>query len=124
GFGIKGWLILLLLMLLPWLYHAALLCYRRMSVRYLLTTQKFVHERGILRRKTDRIESIDMDDISFEQGPLERLVGVGTIRITSSDRSHPELLLPGIENARRVSEQFDDARRAERRRRGLHIEHI
>ena len=124
GFGIKGWLILLLLMLLPWLYHAALLCYRRMSVRYLLTTQKFVHERGILRRKTDRIEAIDMDDISFEQGPLERLVGVGTIRIASSDRSHPELLLPGIENARRVSEQFDDARRAERRRRGLHIEHV
>jgi len=51
-------------------------------------------------------------------------VGVGTIRIVSSDRSHPDFSLPGIENARRVAEQFDDARRAERRRRGLHIEQI
>ena len=124
GFATTGWLILILLMILPWLYHFLLLCYRRMSVRYMLSTQKFVHETGILRRVTDRIEVLDMDDISFEQGPLERLVSVGTIRITSSDRSHPELLLPGIDNARQVSEQFDDARRTERRRRGLHIEQI
>lgn len=123
-FGMSGWLVMISLMLLPWLYHFLLLCYRRMSVRYMLSTQKFVHETGILRRVTDRIEVLDMDDISFEQGPLERLVGVGTIRIVSSDRSHPELLLLGLENARRVSEQFDDARRTERRRRGLHIEQI
>ena len=124
GFGLNGWLILILLMLLPWLYFFVVLCYRRMSVRYKLSTQRFVHESGILRRVTDRIEVLDMDDITFEQGPLERLVGVGTIRIVSSDHSHPDLSLPGIENARRVAEQFDDARLAERRRRGLHIEQI
>jgi membrane protein YdbS with pleckstrin-like domain len=111
-------------MLLPWLYCFLLLCYRRMSVRYLLTTQRFVHESGILRRVTDRIEVIDIDDITFEQGPLERLVGVGTIRVSSRDRSHPQLELPGIENVKDVSERFDNARRAERRRRGLHIEQI
>ncbi len=122
--GAGWWLALLALVILVWLYHFLLLCYRRMSVRYRLTTQRFIHERGILRRVTDRIEVIDMDDITFEQGLLERLVGVGTVRIVSSDRSHPELLLPGIENARRVAEQMDEARRAERLRRGLHIEQI
>lgn len=124
GFGLNGWLILILLMLLPWIYHFLVLCYRRMNVRYKLSTQRFVHESGILRRVTDRIEMIDMDDITFEQGLLERLMGVGTIHIVSSDRSHPELALPGIENVKAVSEQFDDARLAERRRRGLHIEQI
>ncbi len=124
GFGLNGWLILILLILLPWLYYAAVLCYRRMNVRYKLSTQRFVHESGILRRKTDRIEVLDMDDITFEQGPLERLMGVGTVRIVSSDHSHPDLSLPGIDNVKAVSEQFDDARLAERRRRGLHIEQI
>jgi membrane protein YdbS with pleckstrin-like domain len=118
------WLILLVLMILPWLYHFVILCYRRMSVRYLLTTQRFIHERGILRRVTDRIEVLDMDDITFEQGLLERLMGVGTIRIVSSDRSNPELALPGIDNVKQVATLFDDARLAERRRRGLHIEQI
>ena len=76
-------------MILPWVYYIAVLCYRRMSVRYCLTTQRFVHERGILRRVNDRIEVLDMDDITFEQGLLERLSGVGTIRIAvpRSDRS-------------------------------------
>ncbi len=118
------WLGVLVAMLLPWLYCASVLAYRRLNVRYRLTSQRFLHERGILRRVNDRIEAIDMDDIAFEQGLLERLVGVGTIRITSSDRSHPDMVLPGIENVQRVVELFDDARRSERRRRGLHIEQV
>ena len=118
------WLILLAAMLLPWLYYYAVLCYRRMSVRYLLTTQRFIHESGILRRVNDRVETLDMDDITFEQGLLERLVGVGTIHVISSDRSHPDFALPGIENVEKVASLFDDARIAERRRRGLHVEQI
>jgi uncharacterized membrane protein YdbT with pleckstrin-like domain len=124
GFGATGWLILVAAMLLPWLYHAAVLCYRRMSVSYRLTTQRFIHELGLLRRVNNRIELLDMDDITFEQGLLERLVGVGTIRIGSSDRTDPELVLPGIENVKEVAAILDNARLAERRRRGVHIEQI
>ncbi len=119
-----AWIVLLVLLMLLWLYQLLKLAYRRMNVRYRLTTQQFVHETGILRRVTDRIETIDMDDITFEQGVLERLVGVGTIRISSSDRTHPELMLLGIENVREVARMIDETRRAERRRRGLHIESI
>ncbi|HEY4761571.1 MAG TPA: PH domain-containing protein [Thermoguttaceae bacterium] len=118
------WVILLLAMLIPWIYNLAKLIYRRLSVRYLLTNQRFIHESGILRRVTDRIEVIDMDDITFEQKIFERMVGVGTIKIASSDRTHPELILSGIENVGYVSGLIDDTRRAERRRRGLHIESI
>lgn len=96
----------------------------RVNVRYELTTQRFVHERGILRRVTDRIEVIDFDDITVEQGPIERVLGIGKIRITSSDRTHPEFLLAGIEGVRNVAGMMDEARRTERRRRGLHIEAV
>lgn len=118
------WIVMLVLMLLPWLYQLVVLKYRQWSVRYWLTDQRFVHQTGILRRVTNRIETIDMDDITFEQKFLERLVGVGTIRISSSDRTHPELVLRGIEKVKEVSEKIDDVRRSERRRRGLHIESI
>jgi membrane protein YdbS with pleckstrin-like domain len=117
------WLVLIAVVLL-WLYQFFLMKYRQWNVRYRLTNQRFIHETGILRRVTDRIEVIDMDDITFEQRLLERFVGVGTIHISSSDRTHPELELRGIENVKEVSEELDDTRRAERRRRGLHIEAI
>lgn len=118
------WWAILGLTVLLWGYAILVLLYRRMSVRYRLTTQRFFHERGILRHVTDRIEVIDMDDISFEQSILQRMVNVGRIRITSSDRSHPELHLDGIEDVRQVATMMDDARRAERMRRGLHIEAV
>jgi membrane protein YdbS with pleckstrin-like domain len=113
-----------ILILLLWLCQLAVMKYRQWNVRYRLTNQRFLHETGILRRTTDRIEVIDIDDIAFEQRLLERLVGVGTIRVSSSDRTHPELLLRGIDNVREVSEKIDNIRRAERRRRGLHFESI
>ena len=52
------------------------------------------------------------------------MFGVGTIRIASSDKTNPDLALPGIDDARRVADLIDGARRAERNRRGLHIESI
>lgn len=122
--NIYWWLAVLVAILLPWLYFFSVLCYRRMNVRYSLSSQRFIHETGILRHVNNRIELLDMDDITFEQGPLERLTGVGTIRIASHDRTHPEMALPGIENVRQVAGIFDNARLVERRRRGLHIEQI
>ncbi len=112
------------LVVLLWIYQFCKMKYRQWNVRYRLTSQRFIHETGILRRVSDRIEVIDMDDITFEQTLLERFVGVGTIRVTSSDRTHPELLLQGIENVEELAGKIDDIRRSERRRRGLHIESI
>lgn len=98
--------------------------YRKLRVRYQLTPQRFVHEEGLLRRVTDRIEMIDVDDVACAQGPIERIMGVGTIKIISSDRSHPELFLEGLDRVRHVATLIDNARRAERQRRGLFIESV
>lgn len=97
---------------------------RKLSVRYELTSQRLIHKRGILRRITDRIELIDIDDVTFAQGIVERLLGVGTITITSSDRTHPKFDMPGIDSVNKIAGEIDDLRRDERRRRGLHIESI
>lgn len=103
---------------------AIMFAYRRLSVSYRLTTQRLFHHHGLLGRTSDRIETIDMDDVTSFQGPIERLLGVGSIRITSSDRTHPEFWLHGIDNVQEVALLLDDARRQERLRRGLHIESV
>ena len=83
-----------------------------------------MHDKGILSVVSDRIETIDIDDVTCEQGLIQRFLGVGRIRISSSDRSDPELVLPGIADVRRVADLIDDVRRQERSRRGFHVESI
>jgi membrane protein YdbS with pleckstrin-like domain len=107
-----------------WLVGAVVYGVRRFGVHYELTSQRFIHQTGILTRDTDRIEVIDIDDVSFTQGPVQRVLGVGRITITSSDRSHPLLHMIGIADVKNVAGVIDDVRRKERRRRSLHIEAI
>jgi len=107
-----------------WLWLLLVLAYRKMSVHYELTTQRFIHKTGFLSRVTDRIEVIDIDDVTLKQGFVERMLNVGTILLISSDQTNPKLPLPGIGDVQHVFDLIDDTRRKERRRRGLHIETI
>jgi uncharacterized membrane protein YdbT with pleckstrin-like domain len=93
-------------------------------VRYRLTTFRFFHETGLLSRTRNRIEVIDINDVTLNQGIIERMFGVGTVHIQSSDVTHPDIDLPGIENVRQVTDLIDNTRRAERERRGLFMENV
>ena len=118
------WLAIAAAIVLLWAYQSLVLIARRSGVHYRLTNQRFIHELGVLRRVTDRIDLIDVSDITFEQGLIDRLVGVGTIHIASKDRSHPQLTLKGIEDVGHVAGLIDETFRAERRRRGLVVENL
>ena len=119
-----AWVLLGLVLVGLWIWLLGVAWYRKFSKAYELTTQRFQHREGLLFRKVDRIELIDIDDVTYRQGPVETMMGVGTITIYSSDTSHPELVMPGIDDVLTVTNQIDDARRVERRKRGLHIEAI
>ncbi|TWU43744.1 Bacterial membrane flanked domain protein [Novipirellula aureliae] len=118
------WSVAAILILVMWVLGVSLYLWRRLGYHYQLTTQRFIHKTGIITQRTDRIEVIDLDDVSFTQGPVQRMFGVGTIRLTGSDRSHPELSMLGIAKVDEVAGLIDDIRRKERRRRSLHIESI
>jgi hypothetical protein len=75
-------------------------------------------------RQNNRVEVIDIDDVSFKQGIIETMFNVGNIHIRSSDTSHPNLVLRGISDVKRVSDLIDNARRNERTKRGLYVESI
>lgn len=121
AFGPIVWAIAGGAVLLCWLYGLCVLAARKLGVSYKLTTQRFIHKHGILTRITDRIEVIDINDVTYRQGLFERMFGVGTVTMISSDKSHPTLILRGITPVAEVADKIDDVRRKERRRRGLHI---
>ena len=107
-----------------WLGLTAWLIYQRLSVEYELSSQRFIHRCGVFKRVTNRIEVIDIDDVQVVQGFVERMLQVGTIRILSSDASDPVLVMPGINRVNEIATLIDNTRRAERRKRGLHIEAV
>jgi uncharacterized membrane protein YdbT with pleckstrin-like domain len=121
-----AWFWLTVGVLAVWAILGLIVLYRRLTVRYQLTTFRLFHETGLLSRTRDRIEVIDIDDVTLTQGLIERMLDVGTIHIRASDVSlrDGKLLMPGIEEAKRVADLIDNTRRAERERRGLFLENV
>jgi len=109
-------------MIIVWLAAALQFAKNRLGKHYRLTNQMFYHREGLLTRTTDRVELIEIHDVKWEQNLIQRLVNVGTITITSADKSHGNLPLSGIEDVEAVASKIDKARRAEQVRRGRRIE--
>lgn len=91
----------------------------RWGVAYKLTSQRFMHEQGILRRVHNRILLIDIEDVTFVQRLMDRMFNVGTITLISADISDGKLVMSGIDNVEHVTNLIDDARREERRKRAI-----
>ena len=79
---------------------------RLRTTRYRLTNQRLVVEQGILSRTLDEVDLRTVDDSGFSQSPLERLQGIGTVWVVSSDRSTPRLTLRGIPDPRSLREKI------------------
>jgi len=81
---------------------------RLRTTRYRLTDQRVMVERGVLSRALAEIDLRYVDDSGFSQSPLERLQGIGTVWILSSDKSMPRLQLVGIPDPRALRELVRD----------------
>jgi membrane protein YdbS with pleckstrin-like domain len=116
-----GWIAAVVVIPLVWVLLLLTLLSRRLGVEYRLTTQRFLHKRGLLRRVSDQILLVDVDDVTYEQGPIERLLNVGTITIHSNDPSDPKLRLAPVNDVQRIADLIDNARREERRKRAIYM---
>ena len=116
-----AWIAAVVVVPVVWIGLLLTLFYRRLSVDYTLTTQRFLHKKGVLRRVADQILLVDIDDVAWEQGLVDRVVNVGKITIHSNDASDPKLGLLGIDDVERVANLIDSARREERRKRAIYM---
>src|SRR5215813_6150544 len=77
---------------------------RLRTTKYRLTDQRVMIERGVLSRALEEIDLRYIDDSGFSQSPLERLQGIGSVWILSSDKSMPRMQLVGIPDPRTLRE--------------------
>ncbi len=85
--------------------------YKWLRVRctqYVVTTERLHLTEGILSRTTEELELYRVKDTAFSQSVFERIFGLGTIKLTTSDASHPEVTLQSIplDEAKSVREQI------------------
>jgi len=87
---------------------------RIISRRYRLTSQRLFIERGILSQTIDQTELIRVDDVRVEKTFIDRVFGVGTVSLLSTDVSDRLVVIEGIDNAERVAEAVRSNMRTQR----------
>jgi hypothetical protein len=89
------------------------------SIRYRVSNYRIDYERGFFSRDIDTLELWHVEDLHFHQSLLDRLLGVGLIRVVSRDDTLPELTLRGIPNPRPLYETLKQRVIAVKRSRGV-----
>lgn len=67
------------------------------SLKYTLTDQRLKTRRGVLNRVTDDIELYRVKDSHFTQPVLQRVLGIGTITLRTTDATTPVVHLVGMD---------------------------
>ena len=89
------------------------------STRYRLTSQRLFAQTGLIAKNVEEVELFRVKDVTLSQGVLDRLLGVGTVTVLSTDDTAPELDLAGIRDPLAAKEALRTAFRAARQREGL-----
>ncbi len=96
--------------------------YRWLAVkctRFTLTTQRFRIERGILNKHLDDLELYRVKDITLSQPLIQRIVGLGTLTMVTSDATTPTVILPAIPDALPIMDRIRNEVDRVRRERGV-----
>ena len=93
--------------------------YKTAATRYRLTTQRLFVQTGLVAKKLEEVELFRVKDVTLRQGVLDRLMGVGTVTVLSTDDTTPRLELAGILQPLEAKEAIRNAYRTARQREGL-----
>ncbi len=89
------------------------------TVRYRISNYRIDYERGLLSRNIDTLELWHVEDISFHQSLLDRILNVGSIQVMSHDETTPQLRLHGLPNPRPLFDSLKQRIIAVKRQRGV-----
>lgn len=87
--------------------------------RYRISNYRIDFERGLLSKRIDTLELWHVDDISFQQGLLDRIFNVGQITVISDDKTTPRLEIEGLPNPRPIFDSLKQRVIAVKRQRGV-----
>jgi len=94
-----------------------------LGLKFRLTTQRLFIERGILSQTIDQTELIRVDDVRVRKSLTDRLLGLGSIEVKSTDVTDESLTIVGIDEPESVAESIRTHMR-QLRRKSLFVENL
>jgi uncharacterized membrane protein YdbT with pleckstrin-like domain len=82
---------------------------RRKGRRYRITNRTIDYESGVFSRRVETLQLWRVQDLDFRQSFLERLLGIATIHVFTTDRTDPELSIRGLPASREIFDRLKDA---------------
>ena len=87
--------------------------------RYTLTTQRLQLETGVFNKHLEEIELYRIKDSELQRPFVQRIVGLGTVRVLSSDSTMPEMFVRCVANADGLRELIREHVEKVRKARGV-----
>jgi hypothetical protein len=104
----------------------AVLFYKAMKVRmthYEVSADRIEYGTGLIDRKVDNLDMFRVVDIKLRRSFFDCVVGVGTVLLTTTDKSHPEFAFEKVRDARGLYDAVKKASlSADRRTNVVHME--
>lgn len=89
------------------------------TTQYELTTQRLRLRTGVLNKHLDELELYRVRDYKLEQPFFLRMFSLSVLRLTTSDRTHPIVVLRAIPRGEELREQMRTYVEESRQRRGV-----
>jgi uncharacterized membrane protein YdbT with pleckstrin-like domain len=80
------------------------------NTRLVVTTRRTILQTGIIRRETNEVRHQDIRNIQVTQSATERLLGVGTIELSSAGQSDVEIEAKKMPNPHKIAELIREHR--------------
>ena len=82
---------------------------RRVSTKYLITTQRLRISRGILRKNVQETRLERVQNVNYQQGVLDRVLGVGTVDFDTAGTDDSEFRFEWVNEPEQVVSAVDRA---------------
>ena len=82
---------------------------RRVSTKYLITTQRLRISRGIVSKKVQETRLERVQNVNYEQGVIDRLLGVGTVDFDTAGSDDSEFRFEWVNEPEQVVRAVDRA---------------
>ena len=82
---------------------------RRVATKYLITTQRLRISRGIVSKKVQETRLERVQNVNYEQGVLDRVLGVGTVDFDTAGTDDSEFRFEWVNDPEQVVRAVDQA---------------
>ena len=82
---------------------------RRISTKYLITTQRLRISRGIISKKVQETRLERVQNVNYEQGVIDRVLGVGTVDFDTAGTDDSEFRFAWVNDPEQVVRTVDQA---------------